>query len=154
MYWLDRSGNQRCPWSPYAARSCQDNCPHQSAHFVHQRSAARTIQVSADHSIRYRTKRKAHCMLAIQSTLQTAHGPKGVSHKAEAGSVCTHLSGHTLHTLNTVHTLHTLHTVHTVRCSAHIARIAAAPTLPKMLHTAAHFSLLHAQTEKTKSPEL
>ena len=111
MYWLDRSGNQRCPWSPYAARSCQDNCPHQSAHFVHQRSAARTIQVSADHSIRYRTKHKAHCMLAIQSTLQTAHGPKGVSHKAEAGSVCTHLSVHTLHTVHTVHKLHTLHTL-------------------------------------------
>ena len=128
MYWLDRSGNQRCPWSPYAARSCQDNCPHQSAHFVHQRSTARTIQVSADHSIRYRTKRKA------QSTLHAGHPEHLANCTRTKRWLAQSRSRQCVHTPIWAHIAH----------SAHIARIAAAPTPPKcstQLHTF-HYCML------------
>ena len=45
MYRLDRVGNQRCRWSPYAARSCQDSsCPQQGGLHTSPKSRWTTAQ--------------------------------------------------------------------------------------------------------------
>ena len=72
-YWLDRSGNQRCPWSPYAARSCQDSCPQKSTHCAPKISSSYIVSANCTQEHKVFTLQTGHKACTMQTTKNRLH---------------------------------------------------------------------------------